>query len=285
MFQSTHLHEVWLAGKTGEQFLECFNPHTYMRCDLPSGFLHILGLRFQSTHLHEVWHTWFIYVRGDSMFQSTHLHEVWPSRTDSRSRLLVFQSTHLHEVWQLSRYLVIRHFCFNPHTYMRCDYASLNWAATFPVFQSTHLHEVWPNSSKLTFAWAGFNPHTYMRCDTLILLIRFIIISFNPHTYMRCDSGCCVASCCIIGFNPHTYMRCDGRHSPCHHLVVVSIHTPTWGVTVFRFLLFYLVLRFNPHTYMRCDYTSTDYTMRHMEFQSTHLHEVWQQWMICINRH
>ena len=34
MFQSTHLHEVWLTSIRGVLQLFSFNPHTYMRCDL-----------------------------------------------------------------------------------------------------------------------------------------------------------------------------------------------------------------------------------------------------------
>ena len=34
LFQSTHLHEVWHFGSLLPVFWTCFNPHTYMRCDL-----------------------------------------------------------------------------------------------------------------------------------------------------------------------------------------------------------------------------------------------------------
>ena len=34
LFQSTHLHEVWLYNAVYILFPECFNPHTYMRCDI-----------------------------------------------------------------------------------------------------------------------------------------------------------------------------------------------------------------------------------------------------------
>ena len=36
MFQSTHLHEVWRWTPYRTWFPDCFNPHTYMRCDCPS---------------------------------------------------------------------------------------------------------------------------------------------------------------------------------------------------------------------------------------------------------
>ena len=34
MFQSTHLHEVWRRMEYDWYVYACFNPHTYMRCDL-----------------------------------------------------------------------------------------------------------------------------------------------------------------------------------------------------------------------------------------------------------
>ena len=80
--------------------------------------------------------------------------------------------------------------------------------------------------------------------------------------------------CQLLRFNPHTYMRCDGMNRKTFRYWLVSIHTPTWGVTnryirsgsPFMFQsthlhevwqiareLFSLNHCFNPHTYMRCD--------------------------------
>ena len=76
LFQSTHLHEVWHACTGYTMMPSCFNPHTYMRCDLvvrgtrpdntvsihtptwgvtPSAIGSVEWYEFQSTHLHEVW--------------------------------------------------------------------------------------------------------------------------------------------------------------------------------------------------------------------------------------
>ena len=63
-------------------------------------------------------------------------------------------------------------------------------------------------------------------------------------------------------FNPHTYMRCDNIWSVTNGLYhAVSIHTPTWGVTFCRFLM-YDTKGFNPHTYMRCDIKSSKSRLR-----------------------
>ena len=143
VFQSTHLHEVWLFAvipkaitdsfnphtymrcdcmwSTWNTVLACFNPHTYMRCDLSMNVLSTLYRGFNP-------HT---YMRCDSvppntlhpmmLFQSTHLHEVWPAKLNWLALWHQFQSTHLHEVWLLFRWSLRCPSCFNPHTYMRCD--------------------------------------------------------------------------------------------------------------------------------------------------------------------
>ena len=54
-------------------------------------------------------------------------------------------------------------------------------------------------------------------------------------------------------FNPHTYMRCDVRSARMLEFIVVSIHTPTCGVTIPRSNTRADGWSFNPHTYMRCD--------------------------------
>ena len=99
------------------------------------------------------------------------------------------------------------HSCFNPHTYMRCDF-QMFCKEPSRGFQSTHLHEVW--------------------------LFRMLI---------------CLMLLC---FNPHTYMRCDLQKTIQRLISMVSIHTPTWGVT-----------------------ESTADALIQAQFQSTHLHEVW----------
>ena len=151
----------------------------------------------------------------------------------------------------------------------------MNLAVSFVVFQSTHLHEVWLNFYILRAYFWSFNPHTYMRCDSPALTLHCWSCSFNPHTYMRCDTfrsywassvfmfqsthlhevwhGQQAADAEYKRFNPHTYMRCDQSTICTNQHWTVSIHTPTWGVTLF-----------------------TSYLLLSTMFQSTHLHEVWQ---------
>ena len=164
MFQSTHLHEVWPF------------------CDK----IKINPNQFQSTHLHEVWRhsadfgktfnevsihtpTWGVTLRGTREYAYPRVSIHTPTwgvtySKDQNSADIVFQSTHLHEVWHYQATKFLRHRCFNPHTYMRCDedaktvdlatFVSIHtptWGVTGKAvyllsineFQSTHLHEVW----------------------------------------------------------------------------------------------------------------------------------------------
>ena len=114
-----------------------------------------------------------------------------------------------------------------------------------------------------------------MRCDFNSANALLYSACFNPHTYMRCDWVMDVHRHTDKCFNPHTYMRCDGRHRPWFEqwkvsihtptwgvtltsvinrtTLSVSIHTPTWGVTIIRKADIENSQGFNPHTYMRCD--------------------------------
>ena len=141
-------------------------------------------------------------------------------------------------------------------------------------FQSTHLHEVWPWYPFGCRIIKSFNPHTYMRCDLELLLTMRGLGRFQS-THLH--EVWLIAKPSFIrhsGFNPHTYMRCDSFDVKVDLQGGVSIHTPTWGVTILTFYLCLLELfqsthlhevwpcriqnvktlaSFNPHTYMRCD--------------------------------
>ena len=217
---------------------------------------------------------------------------------------------------------------------MRCDKIT-GWLTTIShVFQSTHLHEVWLCVRRIYYYWKSFNPHTYMRCDNSTGRSNRAKGGFNPHTYMRCDTNSDINAINVQGFNPHTYMRCDTHARDIQWCQAVSIHTPTWGVTllsevpdrIIRFQSTHLHevwprplsgrwsgTSFNPHTYMRCDPVNTSaYTRIRVSihtptwgvtiwqnlgatdwrFQSTHLHEVWliglyilPNWMMFQSTH
>ena len=91
-----------------------------------------------------------------------------------------------------------------------------------------------------------------------------MLLSFNPHTHEGCDYRTFNVRNCSLSFNPHTHEGCDfaAASEPC--FAIVSIHTPTKGVTQ----------------------NQNDYESVHHKFQSTHPRRVWlirSCWLsVCI---
>ena len=64
------------------------------------------------------------------------------------------------------------------------------------------------------------------------------------------------------------------------HLVIVSIHTPTQGVT-FLYICNVFRICFNPHTHAGCDPKCRTFMKPIIKFQSTHPRRVWH-WCFCF---
>ncbi len=70
-----------------------------------------------------------------------------------------------------------------------------------------------------------------MRCDAAPWETKGLSLSFNPHTYMRCDTaaGVTITQAKVSIHTPTWGVTLQLRsRGAAHH---VSIHTPTWGVT------------------------------------------------------
>ena len=167
-FQSTHLHEVWLMFGSPKCWGDCVSIHT------PTWGVTIntmLMVDVASVSIHTP--TW-----GVTLILPSHEREPYVSiHTPTWG---VTKASHCEHP------IVVR---FNPHTYMRCDRASLH----FDMEAQVSIH---------TPTW-GVTIITYS--------CRKISVCFNPHTYMRCDVGELLPVMWQYGFNPHTYMRCDWR--------------------------------------------------------------------------
>ena len=162
MFQSTHLHEVWRWSPSFPIPYQGFNPHTYMRCDhVLSGSLFVNGVSIHTP-------TWGVTSMMCTMCSDT--------------RVSIHTPT-----WGVTKCSVphpCNRACFNPHTYMRCDWSKRAEEALAKMFQSTHLHEVWLKKEHKGSENEGFNPHTYMRCDNILAWKRFeIYVSIHTPTW------------------------------------------------------------------------------------------------------
>ena len=176
-----------------------------------------------------MWRHEVIIVSSIYLFQSTHLHEVWHKGACILNQRLVSIHT---PTWGVTKCQMIS------REYQSVSIHTPTWGVTSKIslqtrrkkFQSTHLHEVWLNigsaSSKVS-AFQSTHLHEVWLYRRKIQIRRS---SFNPHTYMRCD----------------IWSVTNGLYH------AVSIHTPTWGVTVI----------------IKCHLFA-------FTFQSTHLHEVW----------
>ena len=121
MFQSTHLHEVrhddgWVDGQK-----LCFNPRTYMRCDLMMHQIKIIYIKFQSTHLHEVRRALMVAYLSLCRFQSTHLHEVRLINIQTFRTINSFNPRTYMRCDPSTCFSSSSRWSFNPRTYMRCD--------------------------------------------------------------------------------------------------------------------------------------------------------------------
>ena len=99
--------------------------------------------------------------------------------------------------------------CFNPHTHEGCDIITQKGPETI----------------------TGFNPHTHEGCDIPADLSLEQHTGFNPHTHEGCDQDKLPGGRSYGCFNPHTHEGCDERGGMYNGVGVVSIHTPTKGVT------------------------------------------------------
>ena len=187
-----------------------------------------------------MWLNWRLSIVVYALFQSTHLHEVWHGEGAWWKGSMRFQSTHLHEVWHLWRgkRKMDQQVSIHTPTWGVTTSIVSTWVQGI-MFQSTHLHEVWQN--KLRWRWLRIlvSIHTPTWGVTRSSAWRSIgRPGFNPHTYMRCDDLERSNVKDQMGFNPHTYMRCDlKRKLDVNNVPTVSIHTPTWGVTLSANLL------------------------------------------------
>ena len=206
-----------------------FNPHTYMRCD-----------------------DCFI-VCWLSCLVSIHTPTWGVTRQNQPGNvILTFQSTHLHEVWLSKEINIVNRQCFNPHTYMRCDFSVAGFCPVFVV--SIH-----------TPTWG---------VTLLFAVVRLFSGGFNPHTYMRCDQAeLNVKAANYVSIHTPTWgvTQLFRRNEP---FKKVSIHTPTWGVTYEWCTGWYCCWFQSTHLHEVWHYLDMKVFEKRL-FQSTHLHEVW----------
>ena len=251
-----------------------FNPHTHAGCD-------IVGFeKYQCSQvsIHTPTQGVTIHKRAKKasmrVFQSTHPRRVWPLGYVLNAIGLCF-NPHTHAGCDSGGRRSVRWgCCFNPHTHAGCDQAldktdypvsvsihtptqgvtntqttnkfnmqvsihtptqgvtiSIQILDSIYLFQSTHPRRVWLFTFFFLKIREGFNPHTHAGCDHLGIAHFLTFYRFNPHTHAGCDIG-------RFAFLIRQ---------------IVSIHTPTQGVTS----------------------TGNTRSFGFISFQSTHPRRVW----------
>ena len=143
MFQSTHLHEVWPITRFYNRFMICFNPHTYMRCDL------IMDDDFDSSWVSIHTPTWGV-TSVCSWYLLPFLVSIhtptWGVTIGGMTQYIDFDVSIHTPTWGVTKswQQQIGQLSVSIHT--------PTWGVTLiknkkylpNKFQSTHLHEVWP---------------------------------------------------------------------------------------------------------------------------------------------
>ena len=122
--------------------------------------------------------------------------------------------------------------CFNPHTHMGCDDGTEyrkhheevsihtpTWGVTYLLRYHAHAGPVSIHTPTWGVTSIAPSPMPSSSC-------------FNPHTHTGRDSRNHRHTLRCSSFNPHTHTGCDFTVLLDTHFLQVSIHTPTWGVTI-----------------------------------------------------
>ena len=165
---------------------------------------------------------------------------------------------------------------FNPHTHAGCDWVGPVLGTPTTCFNPhTHAGCDWPLLVHL-FTSRCFNPHTHAGCDQT-MSERQAVLQVSIHTPTQ---GVTVDHCQhrsfitfqsthprrvwlhinsfsdqMLSFNPHTHAGCDWEFFLYFHIFLVSIHTPTQGVTLY--LITYYKSANLIHCYANHHYYST----------------------------
>ena len=242
------------------------------------------------------------------MFQSTHPRRVWLWKEGYERCWLRFQSTHPRRVWHHRAEFPAVQSGFNPHTHAGCDYYQC-FDLHIRMFQSTHPRRVWLLSSSLKSATKNVSIHTptqgvthlrlpqrlipmfqsthprrvWQKWNALLLKVR-LFQSTHPRRVWHRGWHEQIPMLC---FNPHTHAGCDRMEILENVLSIVSIHTPTQGVTVWTQPYTYRTFCFNPHTHAGCDGRFVKGHNYGFKFQSTHPRRVWPwpSWRRSSTRH
>ena len=253
MFQSTHPRRVWQL----EQYCASKN------------------LKFQSTHPRRVW---LIVMFKDKNYYSfnPHTHEGCDWLIMRPAYISSGFNPHTHEGCdiQLGK-LLTGNTSFNPHTHEGCDAGYIAPHTFEETFQSTHPRRVWLLQLFHQIVRTGVSIHTPTKGVTYFWFpsYYFTLLFQSTHPRRVWLRLSCLPTCSVC-FNPHTHEGCDLANPVISAISLVSIHTPTKGVTLLALLIISPISFQSTHP-RRVWLKEIIKGGKVAEFQSTHPRRVW----------
>ena len=233
LFQSTHPRRVWQFHHCHLLIPTSFNPHTHEGCDSVSSSRVWVSSSF-NPHTHEGCDFSFKLLKASSLsFQSTHPRRVWQYCSSFFLIPDVFQSTHPRRVWLKATNKIKAKTKFQSTHPRRVWLRVFVGSAVNVLFQSTHPRRVWHGFGKDFNTKMLFQSTHPRRVWLAIRLFMRVRIALFQSTHPR------------RVWHTERYLQ--------HPLRIVSIHTPTKGVTLIRIVKRFFSVCFNPHTHEGCD--------------------------------
>ena len=233
-------------------------PRREWRCCVYPNFCQ---LWFQSTLPRREWHDLEVLENSEYLFQSTLPRREWQCIHDKFIKLCMIS---IHTPTQgVTIYLSDMERCgwyFNPHSHAGSDTAMLASERTSGQFQSTLPRREWHTLKEAAQSGWAISIHTPTQGVTICTAVDLDWArNFNPHSHAGSDSAIQMYSWRNIKFQstlPRREWRSKSRGmmqttlfqstlprrewlhlSPCRWLLLmISIHTPTQGVTAFDYL-------------------------------------------------
>ena len=251
-----------------------FNPHTHAGCDLLDSLKKVAITLFQSTHPRRVWLDFF-----RCFFLSVHVSIHTPTQgvTAVLQQLASEKSVSIHTPTQGVTMAQARASMINAvsiHTPTQGVTKLNRYWISILMFQSTHPRRVWLLEVGLVLLISMFQSTHPRRVWLWLRLVPLCLTLFQSTHPRRVWHTSVYIHLLIKRFNPHTHAGCDGFPANITDIIVVSIHTPTQGVTFRQLSISFLNMfqsthprrvwpilvriqlhyfGFNPHTHAGCD--------------------------------
>ena len=124
-----------------------------------------------------------------------------------------------------------RRYYFNPHSHEGSDTFYMLKFGKFVISIHTPTRGVTGTGADPRPGARDFNPHSHEGSDIFYFSLYIQFCDFNPHSHEGSDPEHGSVAWWEYNFNPHSHEGSDQRGYYVDKSSVISIHTPTRGVT------------------------------------------------------